>query len=441
MNDNSKEPEPEGNGPRKGALVLVGFIVVALCAALAVGASIMTGIASVRLAPSPNGTSATNPPAGAPTTATAGATACVPGWRVVPSPDEGQYSVLDSVAAVSVNDVWAVGVYGDIHHDKTQPLIEHWNGVSWAVVPSPNPEPSSLSLPVTYTPLRSGAAVSANDVWAVGSFDTNDSHLTLVGHWNGRSWAIVASPNPAAPVSFLDGVAVVSRDDVWAVGSFSGSIGDQSLIEHWSGASWTLVPSPSQGRFASLDAVGGVSANDVWAVGYYFDTDGSDWALIEHWDGTSWTVSTYPKLGLRGNLLNGVAAVSANDAWAVGRQIEHWNGASWSTVSNPEQGSSDSTLNGVAAASANDVWAVGSSTGSNGHSYKLIEHWDGASWSIVISPNRLSSGLPSDDYLQGVAALSANDIWVVGGSTDSSGYGHTLIEHLKPCPGNQTPTP
>jgi hypothetical protein len=70
---------------------------------------------------------------------------------------------------VSANDVWAVGF--SPHPSGTpqylrQTLIEHWNGSSWSVVPSPNPAGK------TYVVLNGAAAISASDVWAVGHSGT-----------------------------------------------------------------------------------------------------------------------------------------------------------------------------------------------------------------------------------------------------------------------------
>jgi hypothetical protein len=63
----------------------------------------------------------------------------------VPSPSPGPLgSFLDAVTATSANNVWAVGDYetsGPIIHT----LILHWNGKAWTRVPSPSPN----SLPGT----------------------------------------------------------------------------------------------------------------------------------------------------------------------------------------------------------------------------------------------------------------------------------------------------
>jgi hypothetical protein len=71
------------------------------------------------------------------------------------------------------------------------------------------------------------------------------------------------------------------------------------------------------------------------------------------------------------NFLNGVAATSASNAWAVGSAangvadltlILRWNGTSWVQVPSPNPGSSND-LNAVAASSPTNAWAVGSFDG------------------------------------------------------------------------------
>src|SRR5437763_14821454 len=62
-------------------------------------------------------------------------------WSVVPSPNGSSSSNLSGVAAVSANDIWAVGSSGN-QMSGAQTLIEHWNGSHWRVVTSANPGPS-----------------------------------------------------------------------------------------------------------------------------------------------------------------------------------------------------------------------------------------------------------------------------------------------------------
>ena len=53
---------------------------------------------------------------------------------------------------------------------------------------------------------------------------------------------MVSNTHPAnvgTSSNFLYGVAAISTNDVWAVG-FCG--GYQTLVEHWDGSSWLLCP-------------------------------------------------------------------------------------------------------------------------------------------------------------------------------------------------------
>jgi hypothetical protein len=90
--------------------------------------------------------------------------------------------------------------------------------------------------------------------------------------------------------------------------------------------------------------------------------------------------------------------------------------AAWTLVPSPSPGSVND-LNGVASVSATDVWAVGDT-----NQQTLTEHWNGTAWSVVASPNA-----SSNDALLGVAAVSTTDVWAVGQFISGSNV-ETLIE-------------
>jgi hypothetical protein len=116
------------------------------------------------------------------------------------------------------------------HSNSTSPqvLIEHWNGKSWKVVPSPNVETNDILYGVT--------AISSSNVWAVGYYITPTDPQTLIEHWNGTSWSIVSSPNVSSALNILYAVArVPNTNDVWAVGNAYVSVDtpSQTLIEFY----------------------------------------------------------------------------------------------------------------------------------------------------------------------------------------------------------------
>ena len=157
-----------------------------------------------------------------------------PTWSLVPSPNVGSYyNDLYGVAAVAANDIWAVGSHTNIHRGE-RTLIEHWNGTSWQVVSSPNPGSDS-------NVLQGVAVVSASDIWAVGSYQNYSNgnygpQQTLIEHWDGSSWQVVPSPNHAGLGNLLDSVAQVpGGTSLWAVGyrATSGTHYHRTLTEFY----------------------------------------------------------------------------------------------------------------------------------------------------------------------------------------------------------------
>ena len=350
--------------------------------------------------------------------------------RFITQPAATPFRSLNGVAAISANDVWAVGYRIDLLGGQPLTLFEHWNGTTWSIVKSPSPGTSSNFL--------SGiAAVSTSDVWAVGSFSNNtNSSQTLIEHWNGSKWSIVKSPNPVGgPFNNLSEIAIISPSNIWAVGNSGNNTSSQTLTEHWNGSKWSIVKSPNPGTSSGyLSGVAAVSTSDVWAVGSSFNSS-SNSTLVEHWNGSKWSIVKSPSPGTQGSFLNGVTAVSANNVWAVGDSfnstssptlIEHWNGSKWSVVKSPNPtGSPGSVLDSVVAVSASDIWAVGNYIAPT-RTQTLIEHWNGSKWSVVKSPNAPGA---TNNALLGIAIVSASDIWAVGFSSNSSNVGSTLIAH------------
>jgi hypothetical protein len=156
------------------------------------------------------------------------------------------------------------------------------------------------------------------ELWSVGNYVFN-YWLTLTEHWDGTAWEIVASPNVANANHYVYGVTAVAPNDVWAVGRYEPQGGgSRTLVLHWDGTSWSIVPSPNPATYNGLYAIAAASDSDIWAVGYYF-TESAQRTLIEHWDGTSWNIVPSPNIGTSWNLLTAVTAVPNSQAvWAAG---------------------------------------------------------------------------------------------------------------------------
>jgi hypothetical protein len=306
-------------------------------------------------------------------------------WKRVPSPSPAG-STLSGVAVTSASDAWAVGtIYSSTGASQT--LILDWNGTVWTQVASPSPG--------TYNSLSRVTAVSASDAWAVGSTVNGTNEKTLILHWNGTAWTEMPSPSLGTR-AVLNGVAATSASNAWAVGLTrkASSSPAKTLILHWNGTAWTRVPSPSPEREGLDDGmidVGVTSSGGAWATGF-FDNCGCGPApgLIVRWNGRIWRRVAAPRLVSGGADLPGIAIVSARRAWIVGLTGEgdgptktlilSWHGAAWKQVPSPSPGAS-ATLSGVAAISHDNAWAVGSSSHQlHGSTTTLILHWNGTAW-------------------------------------------------------------
>jgi hypothetical protein len=247
-----------------------------------------------------------------------------------PSPGGSNGSQLNGVSAASGTDAWAVGSYAT-GLVLARTLALHWDGTRWTPVPTPSPGTG-----IDGAALNAVTVLSPADAWAVGwhSIRSGAGEVTLIMHWNGARWAQVPSPSPGGSqgVSALGGVTAVSASDMWAVGSFQGSSpgsAPNALVLHWNGARWAQVPSHSPAG-SGLGGVTALSATRAWAVGQ----GPGNTPLVLRWNGTRWAPVPSPApRGSLGTALGGVSATSASDAWAVGvgltTLVLHWNGTSW----------------------------------------------------------------------------------------------------------------
>jgi hypothetical protein len=188
---------------------------------------------------------------------------------------------LDAIAGISPTDVWAVGEYTP-PGGFTQTLIEHSNGQTWTVVPSPN-------VPGYNNSLVSVVALASNDVWAVGRWYNITMHSSIL-HWDGLAWRIIGGPDIGED---LHTVSAASPSDIWAIGN--------TQIEHWNGSVWGIGPTPPFGGLYALSA----RPNDVWILGGAHQS--------AHWNGQEWWTVPIPA-----DDVHGVLNLGPLNVWAPG---------------------------------------------------------------------------------------------------------------------------
>ena len=206
---------------------------------------------------------------------------------------ESNHEFLFGASADATNDAWAVGFNGS---NNIETAAMHWDGANWKSVATPNVGEGTNKL-------NAVLALAPNDVWAVGfstpvALPEQAATLTLIEHFDGTSWTVVPSPNvgpnSANQSNRLLGLTATSANDIWAFGSYfpaDGSGHQMTLLLHWDGISWTIAPSPSpaKGGFPCDLLWAGVapSPGDLWILGSVHDgtlamhmTTGQDSSLV-----------------------------------------------------------------------------------------------------------------------------------------------------------------
>ena len=171
---------------------------------------------------------------GGTTVAATGASAAVTaasGWSIqqTPNPTGGSDVVLNGVSCASASACTAVG--GPAQPATTGvALAEGWNGTTWSIQHTPNPAGGSE------IHLLRVSCTSTTACTAVGFYSNATTTVTLAERWNGSRWSIQHTPNPAGGSnSTLNGVSCASATACTAVGgSFNGTTG-VTLAERWNG--------------------------------------------------------------------------------------------------------------------------------------------------------------------------------------------------------------
>lgn len=197
-------------------------------------------------------------------------------------------------------------------------------------------------------------------------------------------------------------------------------------------------PPPVSGP--GVSAVSAASRSDAWIVG----------SVAWRWDGRAWRTAPLPR---RNFDLWSVAAVASDDAWVVGARgdgylprshalIEHWNGARWSVVHVPRLPAS--FLYSVSAAGPRSAWAVGATYRSDRagrfvsrRTRPLLLHWNGSSWreqSLSLDRGAVT--------LDKVVATGPSSVWVVSTGQENSATGlPSLIAHWNGTRWQEVPLP
>ncbi len=345
------------------------------------------------------------------------ALACPPTWTVVPSPSyaSGEDQIRD-LTVISENVAW--NVVGSDHGA----VVQRWNGTSWTTRLGPLASDSF-----------SAVDAAGGLVWVGGAYyhPASGEFRSRIRRWNGSNWSVTPTPHPGGDHTRVEGIAAISATDVWAVGSYAAATGGwKPLLLHWDGASWTRTPPPVSVT-GDLYGIWAHATDDIWAVGREGDFTGAPLTL--HYDGLGWTA--YP----------GATPEDDNVLLDVTRSPDGlWNAAGYGeTDPDPQRplnhvlmgppfawgdGSPFGTVgifNGNASLGYEDLWLAGTTPTGAGVLRTLVKRWTTFGWDTFPTPN-----LPGDiEGLNGIRRTPAGNLWAFGFRND---YTATLTARV--CP-------
>ncbi|MDQ6744436.1 MAG: hypothetical protein M3Z27_00205 [Actinomycetota bacterium] len=192
-------------------------------------------------------------------------------------------------------------------------LGERWDGTSWTVQATQNPNGNRVS------GLGGVSCTSATACTAAGeSCDISECQNPLAESWDGTSWTIQATPIP--PNNNFSGLGRVSCTSATACTAVGNGNNGVLLAERWDGASWTIpsIPSPAGATSGNLEGVSCSAPTACTAVGSYYDGAGDTRTLAERWDGSTWIIQPTPTPGAPATVVTGSAAPAQTSAGVSG---------------------------------------------------------------------------------------------------------------------------
>ncbi|QIB43863.1 hypothetical protein [Streptomyces aureoverticillatus] len=165
-------------------------------------------------------------------------------WTSVPLPATlGAHSGLLTVRVVAADDVWVGGYTATEARGTRTPLVMHWNGTAWKVLPTPF---GSAVGQVSALLVRDGVC------WAGGAAGAR----AAVATWSGGAWSL-RSP---------EGQDASAVTQLAAYGAEVWSVGTRVALQRWTGASWSAAPSPTSAPLTSGALANGPDGS-LWLAG------------------------------------------------------------------------------------------------------------------------------------------------------------------------------
>jgi hypothetical protein len=234
-------------------------------------------------------------------------------WGAVALPSKFSHAQLFAIAASSPTDVWVFGQWRNAEGLDGHAFALRWTG-AWSVV----------GFWPTYNVINGAVVFGPKNAWIFGGLG--------VRHFNGQSWTTFKLPYS------LNRASAISATDIWAVGSDNAT--GNPVLSRWHNGQWRLRSLPPIASSPPGPVVLDVLARsdqDVWVVGGTETAQGALRPLALHMHSGSWTATavTGP------DHLGRVIPDGSGGLWAAfsgpfdGFELAHFVGGSWHLVKLP----------------------------------------------------------------------------------------------------------
>jgi FG-GAP-like repeat len=237
-------------------------------------------------------------------------------WKIETSKNgSASNNRLTSVSCPSASFCMAAGFYYESSVNAWLPLTESWSGGVWTQRTAVKPAGSTNSYFYGVSCTSSTACTAVGDWLVIQTV----SEYTLAQRWNGSTWAIQTTPNPESTSLDIADVSCTTSSACTAVGSYIDTVNVEHPMAMVSsdGTSWTMQfpPLPAGDQKVHPYGVSCVVSRGCEAVGFHKTAAGSFLTLAEgYWRGPPPTASTKAAtlIGDSGATLNG--SVNPNGA-------------------------------------------------------------------------------------------------------------------------------
>lgn len=187
------------------------------------------------------------------------------GWSLKEAPNPAEGTAQKAMLAVSCGSENSCAAVGEA---AGKPVAETWNGTSWARASLPSLPPGAIT-----GRFASVSCPASDSCFAAGSSaEKPEAEKPLVESWNGTSWAIASVPSPADAKGLvaLSSISCLSPRACFAAGSYApkveGGVAQESkpLVESLAAGQWSPQTSAPVAGF-TFSGLAGIYCTSVVA--------------------------------------------------------------------------------------------------------------------------------------------------------------------------------